>query len=340
MIPLLEDLSVVYLHLVLPDDFSVLLPDVRHTWTHFLNLDGVAKRHPDDPLHQFETFLETLEERRKPNLSFVHLQIPHLPWIYSLQGNATPGAMTRPCSSRTKSGSRTKLWSPLLSSAIFCSWAWPTDGMSAMGTENRSHSEKSPSGGERATPPFTNFTLFHPTTACLEGAALAVIQEGAWVYLDGVKEEAGKVLFFGWATDIKTHRAADAITVFVDGELVYKGATGHPREDVAEHFGLAGMKDSGFLFEIDRELLQSDSEVRCFALFRDRASEAHYPADFRWLPKSKRYILGDCPPAQGETCSVDKETSPSYLITRSCSPDTLLAGKPSSEFVTRRLGCG
>ena len=127
MIPLLEDLSVVYLHLVLPDDFSVLLPDVRHTWTHFLNLDGVAKRHPDDPLHQFETFLETLEERRKPNLSFVHLQIPHLPWIYSLQGNATPGAMTRPCSSRTKSGSRTKLWSPLLSSAIFCSWAWPTD---------------------------------------------------------------------------------------------------------------------------------------------------------------------------------------------------------------------
>ena len=154
---------------------------------------------------------------------------------------------------------------------------WPTDGMSAMGTENRSHSEKSPSGGERATPPFTNFTLFHPTTVCLEGAALAVIQEGAWVYLDGVKEEAGKVLFFGWAADIKTHRAADAITVFVDGELVYKGATGHPREDVAEHFGLAGMKDSGFLFEIDRELLQSDSEVRCFALFRDRASEVHYP---------------------------------------------------------------
>ncbi len=86
MIPLLQDLSVLYLHLVLPDDFSTWLPDVQHTWTNFLNLRGSVKRRHGDPIRKFEAFLEAFEKPHQPSFNFVHLQSPHLPWIYLPSG--------------------------------------------------------------------------------------------------------------------------------------------------------------------------------------------------------------------------------------------------------------
>ena len=72
MVPLLEDLLVVYLHLLLPDDFRNRLPDISYTWV--------------NPLRQFESFLETFQEKAKPGFHFVHLQIPHFPWVYLPSG--------------------------------------------------------------------------------------------------------------------------------------------------------------------------------------------------------------------------------------------------------------
>lgn len=79
---LLWDLAVVYLHLVLPENLAGGLPDVRHGWT----LPKPHRWWRDHPVAQFEAFLETLREDGKPGLNFIHLQIPHVPWIYLPSG--------------------------------------------------------------------------------------------------------------------------------------------------------------------------------------------------------------------------------------------------------------
>ncbi len=177
-----------------------------------------------------------------------------------------------------------------------------------------------PLEGVGVAPPVEFFSQFNPATVCLEGCSFPVTQEGSWAYLDVVKEQADKVLFFGWAAHMKTLKSADAILVFVDNKMVYRGATGYARPKVVEHFDVPELGDSGFLFEVDRELFDDDPEVRCFALFKDHISEVKYPNSFPWLPKSKLTSVEDCLSATDETCALVKKGAHSYLITRACSP--------------------
>ena len=81
MFLLLVDLSVVYLHLVLPENLTSGLPDVRHGWTL-----PKPRGWSDNPINQFEAFLEALPKDGKPSLNFIHVQIPHVPWIYLPSG--------------------------------------------------------------------------------------------------------------------------------------------------------------------------------------------------------------------------------------------------------------
>ena len=82
MLPLLLDLAVVYLHLVLPEDLASGFPDIRHGWT----FPKPQKWWSAHPVRQFEAFLEALPEKGKPGLNFIHVQIPHVPWIHLPSG--------------------------------------------------------------------------------------------------------------------------------------------------------------------------------------------------------------------------------------------------------------
>ena len=82
VLPMLFDLSVVYLHLALPEDLASRFPDVRHGWT----LPKPQKWWRAHPVRQFEAFLDALPEKGKPGLNFIHVQIPHVPWIHLPSG--------------------------------------------------------------------------------------------------------------------------------------------------------------------------------------------------------------------------------------------------------------
>ena len=75
-VQLLVDVSLLYLNLVLPEDLTSGLPDIRYGWTWQLG----------HPVRQFEAFLESIPEPGKPGLHFIHIQIPHLPWVYLPSG--------------------------------------------------------------------------------------------------------------------------------------------------------------------------------------------------------------------------------------------------------------
>ena len=72
----LVDVSVIYLHLVLPERLTYRLPDIRYGWTWRLG----------HPVRQFDAFLQSIPAQREPGLHFLHIQIPHLPWVYLPSG--------------------------------------------------------------------------------------------------------------------------------------------------------------------------------------------------------------------------------------------------------------
>ena len=79
---LLVDLPVIYLHLVLPEGLTTGLPDIRHGWT----VPNQQRWRLANPVRQFEAFLESVPDQEKPSLNFIHVQIPHVPWIYLPSG--------------------------------------------------------------------------------------------------------------------------------------------------------------------------------------------------------------------------------------------------------------
>ncbi len=102
----LSDLAVVYPHLVLPPALTTGLPDVTSTWRDFLGNGGGAGRDRADETHWrsqgdvgwvFERFLDSIEPPVQPTLSFLHVNLPHLPWKYFPSGREYgPLDMARP----------------------------------------------------------------------------------------------------------------------------------------------------------------------------------------------------------------------------------------------------
>ena len=89
---LILDLSIVYLHILLPEDFTSGLPDVTQTWKDFPsnNKDFNLGRRADTALKAapqiFEQFLESITMTQRPSLYFLHVMVPHFPWIYLPSG--------------------------------------------------------------------------------------------------------------------------------------------------------------------------------------------------------------------------------------------------------------
>ncbi|MCP4657373.1 MAG: sulfatase-like hydrolase/transferase [bacterium] len=98
----LDDLVVIYLHLLLPDEIRRRLPPLSGTWGNFRdfaeNLDGGDAQggairfiggdllHPDDRVDKFRTCLEALEVSEKPRFYFCHVLLPHHPLRYLPSG--------------------------------------------------------------------------------------------------------------------------------------------------------------------------------------------------------------------------------------------------------------
>ena len=91
---LLLDLSTVYLHILLPSDFSGGLPIVTQTWKHFgIETRGEKANVPPmvldkknasykDRARLFSEFVESISVSDKPTLYFLHFMLPHVPWEY------------------------------------------------------------------------------------------------------------------------------------------------------------------------------------------------------------------------------------------------------------------
>lgn len=87
---LLSDVSVVYLHVVLPSDLTGWLPGISQDWIKFRKnplptkptefAERVAALHGDSRTKRFNRFLSSIYAAEQPTLFFLHVLNPHVPW--------------------------------------------------------------------------------------------------------------------------------------------------------------------------------------------------------------------------------------------------------------------
>jgi hypothetical protein len=112
---LLSDVSVVYLHVVLPDDLRERLPSVTGTWTDFRGSAVDEPQEPEGPVRskrwlvlanalrdlrfrdeQFRAFVASVGPSPRPTLNFLHVLLPHHPWRYLPSGREYANATLIP----------------------------------------------------------------------------------------------------------------------------------------------------------------------------------------------------------------------------------------------------
>jgi len=101
MYSLLSDISVVYLHIVLPANFTSALSSISQTWKDFRVkmtenrvYESTAKDAPkkkaregyNDRAALFAEFVESIAVSDRPTLYFLHIILPHVPWEYLPSG--------------------------------------------------------------------------------------------------------------------------------------------------------------------------------------------------------------------------------------------------------------
>ena len=103
---LLLDVSIVYCHLLLPEDLRSGLPTISQDWMNFAgNMaapPGEAEKHsrirkwlwedlvsiepPHNRPHKFFRFLDTIRPSERPTLYYLHINLPHPPFIWLPSG--------------------------------------------------------------------------------------------------------------------------------------------------------------------------------------------------------------------------------------------------------------
>ncbi len=82
---IVNDLAVVFLTVVLPDELTVWLPPVDQTWNDFLANDTFQNRwlaaRADDRRQTVTQFIESITGAAR-TLHFMHVLLPHEPWLY------------------------------------------------------------------------------------------------------------------------------------------------------------------------------------------------------------------------------------------------------------------
>ncbi len=98
---MLIDLSIVFLHLTLPDDLTARLPSVTDDWKDFAADQNWQRRFEalqrSDRSGQWEQFVDSIRREDRPMLHFIHILLPHDPFVYLPSGQrytydqSTPG---------------------------------------------------------------------------------------------------------------------------------------------------------------------------------------------------------------------------------------------------------
>jgi len=92
---LLSDVSIVYLHILLPQALTAGLPPIEGTWKDFATHSNgteidikvkAGKWEKHDQAALFETFVESIHFTQEPTLFFLHVGLPHVPWKYLPSG--------------------------------------------------------------------------------------------------------------------------------------------------------------------------------------------------------------------------------------------------------------
>jgi hypothetical protein len=92
MSTLFHDLSLVYLHVILPARYSDGLPPVIHTWKDFGGKDHATDGHAGpgggtrDRGVIFRAFVASIDAKEPASLHFLHIMLPHSPWEYTPEG--------------------------------------------------------------------------------------------------------------------------------------------------------------------------------------------------------------------------------------------------------------
>ncbi len=81
---MLDDLAVVYLHLVLPPQWRGWLPPIGNNWINFVLRGQESTSYDDRPLI-FTRFIDNIPQG-PPGFHFIHTFLPHLPWAYLPDG--------------------------------------------------------------------------------------------------------------------------------------------------------------------------------------------------------------------------------------------------------------
>ena len=76
---LLEDVAIVYGHLMLPEQWADRIPDIRRGWGQFRK--GWERVFYEQAVSSFEQFLEGLEPASSPRMYYYHGLMPHFPWV-------------------------------------------------------------------------------------------------------------------------------------------------------------------------------------------------------------------------------------------------------------------
>jgi Sulfatase len=100
---LLSDLSIVYGHLVLPEDFADELPSISTAWRDFgeggapqallqegPSMPGTRPAAYTGRDAEVQEFVDSLKQSERPTLSFLHVLLPHHPWEYLPDGKSYP----------------------------------------------------------------------------------------------------------------------------------------------------------------------------------------------------------------------------------------------------------
>ena len=89
----LLDLSVVYQHIVLPEELTVTLPPMTENWKDFVANDNMGRRWRErrtsdrrQIVHEFVESINVPDYRDRPPFYFLHTLLPHEPWVYLPSG--------------------------------------------------------------------------------------------------------------------------------------------------------------------------------------------------------------------------------------------------------------
>lgn len=93
---LLQDLAALYLHRIIPDVYSYLLPDVSYSWSGFFAdkqqffpggwLDFAEGQTTVNRPGIFRQFISSIKDSEQPGLYFIHFLYPHVPFAYLPDG--------------------------------------------------------------------------------------------------------------------------------------------------------------------------------------------------------------------------------------------------------------